>query len=368
MIQKEESYFKQLDGVRFVAVALVLWDHWMGEFNKIPFGALGVNLFFVLSGFLITRILLNSKDKYQPQTNGLGTYLKKFYIRRTIRIFPVYYLTIFVLFLLNVPPVRQTWGWCVLYASNVYIAIYQRWMGTIDHLWSLAVEEQFYIFFPLTVFFVPRRHFLKLTAAMIIGSVLLRLYCSLTGVWWGVPYVLMPTCLDAFGLGGLMAYLFTYQSELYVKIISQTKYLIISLLLLVLVLILSKTYTEPHNIMFNVWERLAASIFGFFFIGKAVLGYGGILKHILEHPICSYLGRISYGIYIYHNFVYNFYHTTTGHPTLRILNRVYQYFPILVGSQVFIVATSLVLTVALASVSWFLIEKPINNLKDRFTY
>ena len=90
------NHLRQLDGIRFIAVFLVLFDHWMGhiDFPVGAIGALGVTIFFVLSGFLITRILLSSKDRLSNKPNGgLSTYLKTFYIRRTIRIFPIYYLS-----------------------------------------------------------------------------------------------------------------------------------------------------------------------------------------------------------------------------------------------------------------------------------
>jgi peptidoglycan/LPS O-acetylase OafA/YrhL len=123
-----------------------------------------------------------------------------------------------------------------------------------------------------------------------------------------------------------------------------------------------------HNVMADVWERLSASLFGFFLIGRAVLGFGGMMKWFLEHPVSQYLGRISYGLYLYHNFVYNFYHTPPTHPTMRIWRRLTDVLPLLNSSYAFQFSFYLALTVMLATLSWFLIEKPINDLKDRFSY
>src|ERR1700712_1457278 len=100
-----KNYFKQLDGLRFIAVTLVLVDHWSLKSIGFDAGSLGVSLFFVLSGFLITRILLSSKAKDLALNRMHGFSLRQFYIRRTLRIFPVYYLIIFVLFAIGVPPV-----------------------------------------------------------------------------------------------------------------------------------------------------------------------------------------------------------------------------------------------------------------------
>ncbi|GAB2772639.1 acyltransferase [Rhabdobacter roseus] len=360
------GYLIQLDGLRFVAVGLVLGDHLMADVNTIPFGPLGVTLFFVLSGFLITRILITSRDKTLGQPGGLGTYLRKFFIRRTLRIFPIYYITVFVLYLLDEPPVRDTIAWIVLYATNIYIAVNQSWMGTIDHFWSLAVEEQFYIFFPFVIFFIPRRWLIPLFITMVVSSVVLRAIFYRAGFDWMVNYVSTPTCLDSFGLGGLMAWMQLQRKDFFVKLFRNPLWVWLGLASWVLVVYWSKTFVEVHNVANDVWERLFGSLFCFFLIGKAVVGFEGGMRWFLENPVSNYLGKISYGLYLYHNFVYNHYHTQAGHPTLRLLHKIHQYIPALKGVVVFEVAYFFLLTVLVASLSWHLIEKPINQLKDRY--
>lgn len=371
------GHLRQLDGIRFLAVGLVLIDHWMAGRVELPLGALGVTIFFVLSGFLITRILLSSKDKVSKEPNGgLGKYLKVFYIRRTIRIFPVYYLTLFVLFLINEPPVRRTFAWLALYATNLYMAYHTSWMGTVDHLWSLAVEEQVYLFFPLLLFFVPRR-WVPLTAwLMIVGAIGLRYYLYANRYPWFIGYVTMPACLDSFGLGALMAYWWLYQRDRFTAVFRNAIWIWISIALLVFVAVSTKMLPAipdvtglpgHHNIMSDVWERLASSLIGFFLIGRAVIGFDGVMKWVLENPVSQYMGRISYGLYLYHNFVFNVYHTQPTHFTVRAWRRITDVLPVLNSSYMFQFSFYLALTVAIATLSWYLIEKPINNLKDRFT-
>lgn len=373
------NHLRQLDGIRFIAVALVLFDHWMASRVELPLGALGVTIFFVLSGFLISRILLASKDKlsHLPE-HGLKKYLRVFYIRRTLRIFPVYYLTLFVLFAVNEPPVRRTFGWLALYATNIYMAYHATWMGTVDHLWSLAVEEQVYLFFPLLLFLVPRR-WVSLTAAlMVVGAVMLRYVLFRARLPWFIGYVSMPTCLDSFGLGAIMAFWWLYERERFGRVFRQTGWIWASIGLFILVIVLTKLlpaipdpmgWTGHHNVMSDVWERLAASLVGFFLIGRAVMGFTNpVMKWLLENPVSQYLGRISYGLYLFHNFVFNVYHTQPTHFTLRAWRRITDVLPFLNSSYFFQFSFFCALTVALATISWFLIEKPINNLKDRFSY
>ena len=376
--QSKLNHLKQLDGIRFIAVGLVLVDHWTAGRFELPLGSLGVTIFFVLSGFLITRILLASKDKLSSRPGGgLWTYLKTFYIRRSLRIFPIYYLTLLVLYLVDLPPVRRTIGWLALYGTNLYMAYFQTWLGPVDHLWSLAVEEQFYLFFPLLLFFVPRRWVPLMAVLMIVGSVLLRYVFYQARMPFFTGYVSMPTCLDSFGLGSIMAFWWLYQRERFTSVLTPAIWLWVSIGVLILVIILSKIvptvpdprgWPTPLNIVTDVWERLAASLVGFFLIGQAIIGFTGPMKWVLENPVSQYLGRISYGLYLYHHFVFNRFHPQPTHIPARAWNWLSASMPVLNSSYLFQVSFYLALTIGLATFSWFLIEKPINTLKDKFSY
>lgn len=363
-----QGHIIQLDGIRFIAVALVLIDHLLVGINVIPFGPLGVTIFFVLSGFLISRILLKSKEKTIDEPGGFKKYLRKFLIRRTIRIFPVYYLTLALLFILNVPPVREEFAWLALYGTNIYIAVKQHWMGSVDHFWSLAVEEQVYLFFPFLIFFVPRKNLLSWLAVMGVFSVLLRFFFFYTGKEWFVSYVTMPACLDSFALGALMAWLQLYNKEVFEKLFSKTWPVVLGLLAWALLHYLSKTYGDYYNVGNVVLDRLVSSVFCFFLIGRSVTGFGGLAGAFLENPISVYLGRISYGIYLYHNFVFNHFHSGPTHPTVRLFHKIYQYLPQLQDSRAFEALVVTVLTILISTVSWFFFEKPINALKDKYAY
>ena len=160
----------QLDTLRAVAVLMVIVAHWMGEYRTVhalPLGMVGVTLFFVLSGFLITQILLREReagDSGDEKKRALG----RFYIRRTLRIFPVYYLFLLLLYLSGVPEFREDALWYVFYSVNILAYDHQSWVGPATHLWTLAVEEQFYLVWPLLILFTPRQHLWKVIAAAVL--------------------------------------------------------------------------------------------------------------------------------------------------------------------------------------------------------
>ena len=134
-----DSHAPHLDGLRAVAVLAVAWSHWAPRHQfGIPFGT-GVHLFFVLSGYLITRILLRIRT---ADSRAAG--LRAFYIRRALRIFPAYYLWV-AFAVATLPSVAATWPWHVGYLSNLLIYRQHEWAGPVSHWWSLAVEEQFYL-------------------------------------------------------------------------------------------------------------------------------------------------------------------------------------------------------------------------------
>lgn len=367
-----KGHIIQLDGIRFIAVGLVLIAHLTD--TTLPLGELGVTMFFVLSGFLITRILMLSRDKFQNEPGGFKKYLRKFLIRRTIRIFPVYYLCLLILFIIGVPSVREFWVWLVFYATNIYQATHASWMGSVDHLWSLAVEEQVYIIFPFLIFFIPKKSFLSFLWIMGVLAILLRFYFYTTGASWIVSYVSMPTCLDSFALGGFMAWLQLSKPQSFSKLFDKKYLVLISFAIWLGVYYLSVQVglqSDPvnkYNVVKIVFDRLSGSLFSFFLIGSAAVGYSGLMAAFLENPVSVYLGKISYGIYLYHNFIFNHYHSYSvpNHPVVRLFNKIYRNFPSLEHVPAFQFSVVVLLTIIVASISWFFFEKPINDLKDRY--
>ncbi len=210
------AHHPALDGLRGVAVLLVLAFHLLhaegegGAVERVLLGATrsgwaGVDLFFVLSGFLITGILLDAR--------GSPGYFRAFYARRVLRIFPLYYAYLAALFLLVpllVPSLdvkRESQGWLWTYLGNVLFARAGGFEASpyTGHFWSLAVEEQFYLAWPVLVLLLPRRRLALLCVALVGAAFALRLGIHRTTFNATAAYVLTPARMDALAMGALVA-------------------------------------------------------------------------------------------------------------------------------------------------------------------
>ena len=166
----------------------------------------GIDLFFILSGFLITGILIETKTK--------ENYFKSFFMRRTLRIFPIYYLVLAVLYFV-VPHIEFFQGesmdkilnaepWAT-YTMNIYQSIESSWVPYIGHFWSLAVEEHFYLFWPILIYIVPNKNLSKLCLSMIAFSFAFRIWTAYIGEPNMVRYIFTFSRFDALSLGAYMA-------------------------------------------------------------------------------------------------------------------------------------------------------------------
>ena len=202
MTAKPGARFTQLDSLRAFAVFAVIVSH-TGPRALDPYalGMRGVQLFFVLSGFLITGILLTARHA----TTSRPRTLRAFYCRRFLRIFPAYYAVLLITLLIGIPEVREGLAWHLTYLSNVRAARLGIWEGPVSHLWSLSVEEQFYLCWPLLVLSVPWGALpVVLAGAVLVGPLTRYFLFQSTGnvVTTLVP---MPSNLDPLALGAGLA-------------------------------------------------------------------------------------------------------------------------------------------------------------------
>ena len=361
-VTENRSYYPALDGLRGVAILLVVLYHNFGFIKQSFFGWLGVDLFFVLSGFLITSILLNELGK--------PGYLRNFFIKRILRIFPLYYLFL-IIFLILLPLfglykkelnffiTNQWWLWT--YLQNWLYSLYPSKSGNmLTHLWSLAVEEQFYIVWPFIILLVksPKKLFF-----IMLG--ILTLVIVMRSIIWlshfeNLNYTTLYTFtrIDGICIGSMVSLLMRF------------KPLLISQNLAVITL------------------GLALLNFGFFFINEAdkdgypyfaLVGYTtfctmfGLLLHeivtgsnktitnkILSLPSLRFFGKISYGFYVFHWPIYiitQAYFFTVLNTSCH-LNNTFSKF----GAS--ILSTGLALVISI--ISYYSFERYFLRLKDKF--
>jgi peptidoglycan/LPS O-acetylase OafA/YrhL len=348
----QKKYMKQLDGLRAFAVVFTMITHYTllkgSLLGYVPFGQMGVRLFFVLSGFLITGILLRTRAE-----DYLGGALRIFYCRRFLRIFPVYYVTLVITALVNIRPVRQTFFWHLAYLSNFYFAWRVPPASPVTHFWSLAVEEQFYLVWPGLILFLPRRHLLKaMIAAICIGPVVRyigpQIHFDAAGIG---PFAFF----DTLGIGAMLAYF--WDSELGNPTAARTLSRIgLWIGLPSYSLLLVAQYFYPSWIGFDVWSDLALAFLFVWLVSRAAYSFRGPVGALLEWKPINYLGKISYGVYVLHAFM----------PV--VLFYALRWTHLSIGNQLTRFLVLSVMSIAAASVSWHFLEKPINNLKHHFEY
>lgn len=349
----------QLDGLRFFAVLMVMVGHWLQWqwthpiLTKLPL-VHGVTLFFVLSGFLITRILLTYRDTYDIEKKNKIVLIKNFYVRRFLRIFPIYYLLLLFLFLIDFQGTRKLFPWLITYTINIYQSIHTVYVGQFNHFWSLAVEEQFYLFWPFVLLFVkPRKTFLIIIFIILLAlAVRMYLYLCL-GKWMAASFFTL-SCMYSLGLGALLAYINIYKPKTE-DLLSKPIWLYLAIVFYGCSLLMQHALNiDWYKVIF---DDFFFSLVAFFMIVRASRNeFKGVAKMILENRCVVYSGKISYGLYVYHTFI-----PFMGYAAFGSLG-----FPIVNLYMFFIVA--FLMTYLVSSVSWELIESPINKLKVKFPY
>ena len=363
-----------LDGVRGIAILLVMVHHYAQLLNpantidRLVLGAaragwVGVDLFFVLSGFLITGILYD--------TRNARNYFPSFYARRFLRIFPLYYAAL-VFFFVVLPllsadalgPTASRWPWFWLHLSNFLIV----WQGFpsryVQHFWSLAIEEQFYLVWPLVVVWLPRRSLTAMSAGIIVAAAALRGVIDRHGVGAVTNYVHTLTRADALAMGAALALLLRDPVE--TRRVRRTAPWILAVALPAAVFLLTRTSSRPAWLSWGLREQ----ILGYSFIGIAFTAAiawsvtrpaGSLMNRTLACGPLRFLGRYSYGIYVIHLPLDTLARSLDLHVD-AIARRVGAITPSLLIYLVFAGATS----VALAVLSWNVLEKRFLSMKRHF--
>ena len=381
--QRLGQYQPALDGLRAVAVLWVLLHNgaYYPALNydspvRLAFGFLsasgwlGVQMFFVLSGFLITGILLDAKKSQVPQL------LKRFYARRFLRIFPVYYFTLFVLLVCSLILVEQprwlqqvedSFIWFALYLVNWVQPLREVGLG---HFWSLAVEEQFYILWPFAVLGLSMKRLYWLSLGMIVLALAFRWIFMLTDPQLGaeVTYVVTPARMDALAIGAALAIMLRH--EALIRHVPECMRILAILggCYFVLVIVLEQEVARVSA----SWPVLNQTIFALLFsamvyyaldLGRNSRGHK-LAKAFFGLAVLRNIGKYSYAIYLFHLPVVLLLHQWVTPVILESLGAT----TVVSGTAVYLADQVLLfcLSYGLAWLSWRVIETPFLNLKHRW--
>lgn len=293
-------YNPRLDGLRCLAVFGVLPVHFVPASWFLQYadtGNLGVKLFFVLSGYLITAILLDQRERVESGRASLRPALAAFYARRFLRLTPVYFAYL-VAALVLVPGFAPYAGWYFAYLQNfLFAAQPEVFAKYLAHFWTLAIEEQFYLLMPALLLAVPRRHVLTLVLALLAAGGLFRAAGVALGYSEFALKMMMPAQLDTLALGALLAVLRWSGRETAVAALVRAGWLFG--LPLVILCHTAHALGLPHWLTF-VLEDFALGLLFAALVGGASAASMPRGYRFLEWAPLVFLGRISYGIYVYH--------------------------------------------------------------------
>lgn len=328
----------QLDGLRGVAVLFVVWHHFGLPIPKwVDWGPIAPSIFMVLSGYLITRSLLKMRG------NVTCSGLLSFHGRRITRLLPALYTMLALGWLTGLEEFRDNIFWHAGFLTNVHMAVTGEWAGFLSHLWSLALQEQFYLVWPL-ILLLPARYLLPTLLVAYAGAAVFRAWCLDVGASDLLRWFMLPGSLDAFAAGGLVAWAQTARGG--AEIIPRNlRFPVAAISIACWVVSRHLRHLEgTGNPALALVETFETVLFGWVLIELLQHRKGIVSKAFSLAPLVA-IGRISYGVYIWH---------------MMVLHALRPYLAA-AGLDQNVFLRCAILTVAcvgVAALSWIALEKP----------
>lgn len=296
---KKRNYQPQLDGLRGIAILSVLLHHFEVRLPGLfDWGPIGVRIFFLLSGYLITQSLWRLQEDAREAGGGYWSGLLGFHARRFARLTPVLYAMLALACLLGLPEFRQAIGWHAAFLSNFYVLHTGKWPDAASHLWSLSVQEQFYLLWPFVILVTPRKVLPWLLLALFAGAFAFRAAVISLGASDFYRWVMLPGVIDSFALGALIAC--AKKSGRPLPFTTGWAGVLVGLAAF-------GCYVMARLVRFGpfpgAWAAIIESLENLFFawlLLRTAAGWRGVVGFVFENPILVYLGKISYGLYIFH--------------------------------------------------------------------
>lgn len=356
--------YPALDGLRAVATVAVLISHFFPERAPIQrafhWGRFGVMLFFVLSGFLITGLLLRGREAASSGQTSPGAVFRAFVARRALRIAPIYYLVVLLGWGVGYGPIASLLPWHLTYTGNIALTYFHKPLAQATHLWSLCVEEQFYLLWPVVILFASRRWLVSIATGLVVFS----FGYEAVGAWRGRSFeethLVLQGCMDALGLGALLAMCAHRDGpggsraqalSFYAAMVGAPLFFFAQGFRYQVGL------QATDRLAYRIPGDLGLALFSLSMVFLATTSGPSLFRWFLELAPVRYIGRISYGIYLYHLFLI---------PIGRAAARRYGFEALPRGLSMFLVYSAL--SIVLATFSWYLIEAPINAQKRRFPF
>jgi peptidoglycan/LPS O-acetylase OafA/YrhL len=297
----------QLDGLRGLAIILVFFHH---SGVKPPFyvdwGQMGVRLFFVLTGYLITMSLWKIIRTGEASGAGWGRELAVFHLRRFARLMPAFYLALAVGALVGLPDILDVIFWHLGFASNFKMALQGWFFGPTAHFWSLALQEQFYLLWPFAVLLLPRQWFPWFLGIMFCTGYFYRVWCLQSGISDLWRWVMLPGSIDAFALGGLIAWWKTHRGLPELPGSWRKGWWLF--LPLAFVWFFNRWLRHhPDEAWLVALPEICEGIVAVFLVAGCIRGFDGGMGWFFSLRFLQYLGRISYGIFVYHLLILYFF-------------------------------------------------------------